>query len=145
MTYKFFHDDLPPPTSDFNIISINSFDEEFLFKKESSTILSLKFDDIEFKDLKIAQVKQMGLILFSMEDAKRIIEFLNRIDRSKILICHCSAGVSRSGAVGRFANEMINRDSQYYKFFYDKNGNTIFPNGYIYKILIDVWEWENRS
>lgn len=76
-------------------------------------------------------------ILFSEMNAKKIISFLDgvKIDQEvKILIVHCDAGISRSGAVGLFACRYLKCDSE--KFY--RENETILPNPYICKVLMDV-------
>ena len=120
------------------VVSMSRSDQLPLFPEEHFGLLRMTFDDIEFKDY-TKELRKAGRILFNREHAKEIIDFLRNVcvDRNRTLICQCSAGVSRSGAVGRFANELFDRDSLDYKGFYENNPH-IFPNGYIYNLLMEV-------
>ena len=57
---------------------------------------------------------------FSIQDAEKIIAFALQDDPRPLLI-HCTAGESRSGAVGFFLNKIINRDypKDFHRFFKD--------------------------
>ena len=73
-------------------------------------LLILFFDDYENENANA----------FSVQDAAKVIAFALQPDPRPILI-HCTAGESRSGAVGLFLNKMINRDcpEDSQRFFYD--------------------------
>ena len=98
--------------------------------------ISLAFDDIT-KDLykKIKQKRPDVMAkLFSKKDAKLIIDFLKKHkdnDEELTLITHCHAGVSRSGAVGWFACNMLGLDKN---IFLQKN-RTLYPNKHILQTL----------
>ena len=62
-------------------------------------LLILFFDDYENENANA----------FSVQDAAKVIAFARQPDPRPILI-HCTAGESRSGAVGLFLNEIVNRD-----------------------------------
>lgn len=101
------------------------------FKENHSNVIVLKFDDIsedlEFKPGKYAKV-------INEEQANELINFItkneDRIKNGNSII-HCSAGVSRSGAVGTFINDYFNFD---YKKFKENNPN-IQPNPEVLRIL----------
>jgi len=70
------------------------------FKTNHSNVLVLKFDDVEV-DLNWEQDEQFyGAKAFTEEQAQLIINFINKNKDKKTCIVHCSAGISRSGAVG---------------------------------------------
>ncbi len=82
-------------------------------------------NDNKFKDL----------ILFSKKHAEKIIKFLdkiNKIDKDIVLVVHCDAGISRSGAVGTFAVNYLNLDKIKFQKHYL---NRIYPNKYVLDIL----------
>lgn len=87
----------------FNIISINTpqykpkaFREEFAPFSECflslQNLLILKFHDY-YRQLP-------GVQLMTEEDAMNIKKFMERIDRRKLLMIHCTAGISRSRTIG---------------------------------------------
>ncbi len=99
----------------YRIISINSivlpemppFTQSYW---DCRNLLILFFDDYEHESSNA----------FSRQDAEKVIDFALQSDPRPILI-HCTAGESRSGAVGLFLNKIVNRncpqDSQ--RFFKD--------------------------
>jgi len=65
--------------------------------------------------------------LFSIEQAKQIVKFLDWAQEDfmdSVLVAHCTAGISRSGAVATFANDYCNLD---YKNFLVDNP-LLYPN-----------------
>ena len=65
-------------------------------------ILKLQFDDV-------IDVAEPRLVPFTPEMARRIVEFVAAVDRSRELFINCAAGISRSGAVGEVLDEYFNR------------------------------------
>jgi len=86
--------------------------------------LSLKFSDIE---------KEMeGEILFNEHHAKKILYFINKIkDKAEILIIHCEAGISRSGAVGLFLCRAIGLNEGLFWLWNPR----IYPNNHVLDVL----------
>lgn len=101
------------------------------FSTNKSNVLVLYFDDIsedlEFQPGKFAKV-------ITEDQAKEIIAFVERnkeIISNGNCIVHCSAGVSRSGAVGTFISDFL-------QFNYDefrKNNPNIHPNPVVLSLL----------
>ena len=99
----------------YRIVSINSiilpemppFTQSYW---DCRNLLILFFDDHE----------QESDNAFSMSDAEKVLAFALQPDPRPILI-HCTAGESRSGAVGLFLNKIINRDcpEDSQRFFHD--------------------------
>ncbi len=99
----------------YRIVSINSiFLPEMppftLTYWDCQNLLILFFDDYESESRNA----------FSIQDAEKIIAFALQDDLRPLLI-HCTAGESRSGAVGLFLNKIINRDcpKDFHRFFKD--------------------------
>ena len=118
---------------DNRIISINSvshpaegppFSEEFL---DADNLLILYFDDVDegFPNT------------MTPEQAKQIVDFV-RIEDDRPIIVHCTAGISRSGAVGEVLNWYFNRfesdDSDYRKF--EIMHPDIVPNSHVRRLLL---------
>ena len=94
-------------------------------------------------------------ILFNDTHASQIISFIDKVnlrEEDSALIIHCAAGVSRSGAVGVFANDYL--DLSYSKLI--KGSPQILPNVYILSLLRrkadvvpkfsdDMGAWENKN
>jgi hypothetical protein len=73
-------------------------------------------------------------ILFNRTQAKQIVEMIKKIQKEKedsILIVHCSAGISRSGAVGTFACDFCGLD---YNKFIEEN-KCIMANPHVLRLL----------
>lgn len=115
------------------IISINSvtfpaepppFSPRFL---DHPDLLVLHFDDVD-----------AGENAMTEADARRIVDFIRRGERP--IIVHCSAGISRSGAVGSVLNWYFNRfledNAADYREFELRHPDLI-PNAHVRKLLLD--------
>jgi len=100
------------------------------FKEDHVNVLNFDFDDIEKAELETATYTAKG---FSFEQGKKLIKFLESIDKEKcnLLIVHCAAGISRSGAIGTYANEFLQLDNKEFL----NNNKYIHPNGRTLRIL----------
>ena len=118
---------------DNRIISINSvsfpaepppFSEEFL---DADNLLILYFDDVDTGFPNAMTPKQ----------AREIVNFV-RIEDNRPIIVHCTAGISRSGAVGEVLNWYFNRfeanDLDYRKF--EIMHPDIVPNAHVRRLLL---------
>ena len=113
--------------------------EEFLTEKNKLILkgigmkesLSLCFWDIENK--REIFEKHPDARLFNKEQAKLIIGMLPYADQydDAVLIVHCDAGISRSGAVGTFAVDFLGLD---YEVF-TKENPCLMPNFHVYNLL----------
>ncbi len=107
------------------------------FNRDHCNVLRLIFDDItqEQNDY-IVSKGEAPLLLFNKEHADAIIKFIERNKVAKICYVHCLAGVSRSGAVGTFINDICG-----YEKFTDfvKSNPYIMPNYYILTLLKRVY------
>ncbi len=90
--------------------------------------LTLYFDDIE------NEVE--GAVLFSADQAKQVIDFIQAHRRVETLLIHCYGGQSRSRAVGAFAVRMLGGDNS--RYF--REGK---PNRHLYDTLMEAWQREN--
>ena len=123
------------------IISINSswgFDDTPPFSEKylkHPHLLTLTFDDICSEPE--TPEEQGNAILFNEDMARAIIRFVD--DRQLPLLVHCTAGISRSGAVGEVLNWYFNRylernaadDEDFVR-----NNRQIQPNTLVRKILL---------
>jgi hypothetical protein len=128
-----------PPSNSWYAISIYSSRQEPLFYDSDSDLhtklgckgfLSIQFDDITPYSYEEYKKQFPDLILFNDGHAKKIIEYIDKINNEIEpfdLVIHCQAGISRSGAVGEYASKR----SKIY--FYD---NQIRPNPFIYRTLL---------
>jgi predicted protein tyrosine phosphatase len=113
------------------IISIHGSDEPPLplTLMGANKFLSLQFDDISDKFEGWEKY-----IFFSKEQGKQIIDFgleINRGAMPPVLIVQCNAGISRSGAVGLFLNEMFGLSHK--EFIQNNHG--IMPNPLVLSVL----------
>lgn len=97
--------------------------------------LSLTFWDIT-DDPEFLATLSPDYILFSTHQAKQVVDFFKRIKEDNgsdnaFLICHCDAGISRSGAVGVFACEFFGLE--FYDFFL--NNRHVDPNPMVLRML----------
>ena len=125
---------------DNRIISINSvsspaeqppFSQEFL---ESDNLLVLYFDDVNAGEANA----------MTPEQAKQIVDFIHTDDNRPIMV-HCTAGVSRSGAVGHVLNWYFNRYITANQPDYHLNesmNRRIIPNSHVRRLLLA--ELQNR-
>lgn len=123
------------------IISINNvsfpaepppFSPEFL---DSENLLVLYFDDVED-----------GPAAMTPAQAKRIADFVLRPGDNRPIIVHCTAGISRSGAVGEVLNWYFNRCLADHEADYREFGlrhPDLEPNAHVRKLLLD--ELRNRD
>lgn len=92
-------------------------------------ILPLQFDDMVPHLVFICERNGFHPQLFSMEQARQVIDFVDDIhkeEESAVLVVHCDAGVSRSGAIAQFVSEYLSIQ------FDDPD---IRPNKYVMRLL----------
>src|SRR4030042_172796 len=72
-------------------------------------------------------------MLFSKKQARQIIDFVDKIkdDSDSVILLHCDAGISRSGAVGSFICDYLGLN---YKKFLKVNPQ-VLPNQYVLRLL----------
>lgn len=132
--------------TDLAIISIgNSFDDELedkifangpsshWFRKQHKNVLNLDFDDIVSPEKweKISKCSQF--VLFNENMAHQIANFVETNKKANIWIVHCSAGVSRSGAVSKWLKEWL--EHKYSIAANNVDGCYASPNPYVLMIL----------
>ncbi len=97
---------------------------EFRPNKYCQGALTLYFDDI---------IKEVpGAVMFSEDQARQIIDFVEANKSAETLLIHCYGGESRSRAVAAFVTKMLGADNS--KYF-----ETGHPNQIVYDTLIMVW------
>ena len=125
------------------IISINSswgFDDTPPFSERFLThthLLTLTFDDLCNEP---ETPEELGnAILFNEDMAHAIMRFVD--DRQLPLLVHCTAGISRSGAVGEVLNWYFNRYLERNAVDYEdftQNNRQIQPNPLVRRIMLKV-------
>jgi protein tyrosine/serine phosphatase len=119
----------------------NRYDSDDLhwFKKNHDNVLNLEFDDVE-SDVALDGTNQYTA--FSEEQAREVVEFIDK-NKNKTFLIHCLAGISRSGAVGRFLYDYypwVDRE------WFDVNvKRRIQPNQRVYNELKKVYGYENKK
>jgi predicted protein tyrosine phosphatase len=124
--------------SRYRVISVNSvrIPEEPPFSRKywrADNVLILRFDDADDPDSMVRQ----GEGFMNEADAEAIAAFIDTPDQRPIIV-HCTAGISRSGAIGACLNEYYNkklfRDEVAHEAFW-KNHPYIKPNLHVLKLL----------
>ena len=120
------------------MISINCSEDKFLAEGKDlnkmernglEMLMSIRFDDIKFVEYERIKAIHPKIILFNEDHARKVIEFVELAQKRPepmSLLIHCTAGVSRSGAVAAFISEYLNIS------FHDEN---IMPNSHILETL----------
>lgn len=125
------------------------------FRHQHKNVLNLTFDDItapEKWQMMSQFAKQSAsdsnhdenriygsdCVLFDEEMAHRLVQFVEENRAAKTWIVHCSAGVSRSGAVSRWLKDCL-------KLKYNIEANNVdgryaVPNAYVLRVL-DRIQW----
>jgi len=122
--------------SKYRIISIKGKGEDYPFTGDHPNVLKLNFDDITTE----AIAKEHDLILFNYVHANQIMEFINKPSDLPIFV-HCTAGVCRSGAVGEFLNDYLNRykmtEATHMDWIHNINewAEKIIPNVHVKSVL----------
>ena len=132
--------------TDLAVISIgNSFDDDLAedifangpsshwFRHPHRNVLNIDFDDIAAPDEWKNLSKCPGYVLFDEEMARKIAGFVEENRDASIWIVHCSAGVSRSGAVSRWLKDWL--DIKYGIEANNVDGRYASPNPHVLRIL----------
>lgn len=75
--------------------------------------------------------------IFDDEIAKELIEFILKNKDKSSCIVHCTAGVARSGAVGKFINNIFGEEN---KKQFKRSNPHISPNRLVLKLLNENYE-----
>lgn len=145
MTHKGINDETVENFKDTIFISVNEpeFPEgEPYFKKEHKNVLTLHFhdtDDSFSKEIINMQGDYAISQLFTEEMAQKVINLLQyaKDTNVKSVIVHCTAGISRSGAIASFARDFFNAPP--YEEFKRENWR-IVPNSLVTAKLINTWK-----
>lgn len=94
------------------------------FKSNHPNVLNLFFDDVD-RDIEVEG--EGTAIAFTEEMAEEVFNFVFNNRDMETFVVHCTAGISRSGAVGEFINNYFGQD---YKEFIKQNPY-VHPNGLV--------------
>lgn len=118
---------------DVFIISINDTSSDEPRLRNNQNVKVLYFDDTD-KDIIVPIIgteKKVKAKAFTREQAEELLDFIENNKTKSNCVVHCSAGISRSGAVATFIVDYFNLD--WFKF---KNDNPhIHPNNHVLKLL----------
>lgn len=133
-----FKGEIYPPKCKWALISILDSGSKSVIKSNNKSYdnlvntIELTFDDIS-SDIVIDYYP--NLVLFNKTHAEQIIKFVEKVfNVVELIIIHCSAGISRSGAIGLWIVDKYNLD---YKEFIKAN-KQILPNRHVYGLLSSV-------
>ena len=128
-------DGIEKSSKDVFYLSINNPDDEDKtpIREDSDTVKSMWFYDID-EDI-YDEVKDFTYKTISDEQVDELYDFIMKNKDKKNFVVHCTAGISRSGAVGEFVNDLFGIP---YAEFRKQNPN-IIPNTYIKKKLNEKW------
>lgn len=119
------------------VISINCPNEQrHIFRNPKIIdVLYLHCDDLTEEQFnRIKQEDREEYILFNLKMAQKIKNFIDYHKDIKNIIVHCTAGISRSGAVGVVISKYLNgQDIHLY------NRGTISPNETLYKYMCEAF------
>ena len=99
------------------------------FLYDHPNVLRLWFDDVE-TDLQVSPTNRETCRACTPEQARRIFEFIKK-NKHRDFLVHCSAGISRSGAIGQFILDYLGGDKEYF----EKYNPHIHPNAHISRLL----------
>ena len=129
------------PSTEHGYISILAPEWPRIFKKDSEHVVTLVFDDIS-RAYPDTLVEGRLLTLFSDEQAKQVIDFVeafNKRQSDDTMYVHCRQGVSRSGAVGTFINEICELDQSQF----NSDNPQLKPNPHVLNLL--NYHWKERQ
>lgn len=101
--------------------------------EEKENVKVLFFDDIE-EDLKLPTKISGQFVIAKAFTEKQSVELFDFIEKHKdkeSCIVHCTAGISRSGAIGTFINDFYGGDTEEFK----KQNPYVLPNGLVLMLL----------
>lgn len=107
--------------------------DDYAFRPDTEEFITLFFDDCipgkEWFD------KYPGAKPFTEDQAVKVIDFIEAAitRRDENIIVHCSAGISRSGAISSFIVD--NFTEMRYDEWKASNASWIHPNDYVYGLL----------
>jgi predicted protein tyrosine phosphatase len=98
--------------------------------------LNLDFSDMDCRKSSPEHLKEVGYKLFTVEDAKSILKFLElTLPYINLIAVNCPGGISRSSAVAAAIAKILEQDDQIY--FAPKGPYN--PNRFIYRTILNTY------
>jgi predicted protein tyrosine phosphatase len=101
------------------------------FDEDHDNVLRLWFDDVETDMDLWSPTNTIHVEAFNSYQAQDTLDFIKRNEKKKTFIVHCTAGISRSGAVGQFIADYFACDKEEFK----RMNPHICPNGLVSRML----------
>lgn len=122
-----------------------SFNDTESILESSSNVLNLWFHDADpiseepliFNGIEITLEPT---VLFDTDMALQIHQFVKQNEKAKFWIIHCTAGISRSGAVGEILSEYFHIPYQQFK----RDNPQVNPNIYVKNILKQIMIYDEN-
>jgi predicted protein tyrosine phosphatase len=97
-------------------------------------VLRLQFHDIEEPQPELTVVSGEVVRLITEEDARSIVEFVQKHRGSvRLIVCQCDAGMSRSAGVGAALSRWLQKeDAAFFRHY--------LPNQLVYRTILGAWE-----
>jgi len=121
--------------TDYAFISIHNTKDDYVytFKQDHENVINLTFDDVE------EDIIKKSAFAMTENQAKILYEFMIKHSDKNTFLIHCTAGISRSGAVGTFIANYFNVDMNTFKL----DNPYILPNSHVSKLL-NRFLWEQH-
>ena len=122
------------------IHNTGGYNHEPYFQTDHHNVLRLWFDDCDVdKETQLLNGEIAKEKAMTIQQAKNVYDFLlyqKELGR-KIGVVHCAAGIARSGAVGTFANTLLDQD----QLMFNSLNREIKPNGHVLSLLNSIlWQ-----
>lgn len=101
------------------------------FSEDKKNVKVLFFDDVVPGEENTGSSTRA----MSAEQAQELVRFIKNNEDKDTCIVHCAAGVSRSGAVGTFINDLFGEDF----FTFKKRNPQVRPNNHVLRLLREAW------
>lgn len=109
-----------------------------IFDRDTPRVVTVVFDDV--RPDTVAQIMgDRAYTVFDENHAHKIIEFISALNENpdaETLYVNCGAGISRSGAVVTFVQQLYELDQE--RFATDNQG--IIPNTWVLQTLHGCWQ-----
>lgn len=125
-------EDMAPATLFISITDTDKFSEsrEPHFKEDHANVFNLSFDDCT-EDGQPSPTQPSGTKMMSELQAEALWDFIKNNLNKEQCIVHCMAGISRSGAVGTFINDLVGGDYNTFK----RMNPQVYPNQHVLGLL----------